>query len=216
MLGLLQVRVFGADEVPQSLPIDHPFGLCSTCHGAKGEGNESLHAPSLKGQHVGYLKKQIEAFQYGWRGDKIDAQGNLMALAISTLSDEKIEAALVYVKSISEVTPGKRVFGDRWRGESLYQRGCAICHGDKGEGSIEYNMARLDMQHGWYLIQQINNFRMGKRGHHQKDESGKTMAFYAQLLPDDQAVIDVVAWLTYCSRQTYREKLDAETIKKPE
>jgi cytochrome c553 len=189
------------------LPATHPFAQCATCHGVKGEGNEKLFAPKLNGQHIGYLKKQVEAFQNGWRGkDPKDVHGFLMATAIKDLSQEKIDAALDYLENVKSIEPGKRIFGDRWRGESLYERGCAICHGDKGEGSIQYNMARLDMQHGWYLSKQISHFRQNVRGTHSADESGKTMAFYAKLLPDDQAVEDVVSWLTYASRKAYREK----------
>lgn len=191
----------------EALPPSHPFSQCAACHGVNGEGNETLFAPKLNGQHIGYLKKQIEAFQKGWRGkDPKDAHGLVMATAIKDMGQEKIDAALDYLESIKSIEPGKRVFGDRWRGESLYERGCAICHGEKGEGSIQYNMARLDMQHGWYLSKQINHFRANVRGIHNADESGKTMAFYAKLLPDDQAVEDVVSWLTYASRKAFRER----------
>lgn len=197
-----------SESVIVTLQPSHPFAQCATCHGIKGEGNEALFAPKLNGQHIGYLKKQIEAFQKGWRGkDSKDVHGVVMAAAIKDLAQEKIDAALTYLESIKSIEPGKRVFGDRWRGESLYERGCAICHGEKGEGSIQYNMARLDMQHGWYLSKQINHFRSDVRGIHSADESGKTMAFYAKLLPDDQAVEDVVSWLTYASRKAYREKM---------
>jgi len=189
------------------LPADHPFALCATCHGDVGEGNKELMAPRLMGQHMAYLKNQMKAFKNGWRGkDPEHAQGLMMSNAVAGLSEGQIDAALKYLSEVNERQPSHRIFGDRWRGEHLYQRGCAICHGEEGEGSTQYHMAKLNMQHGWYLEKQLNRFRSGKRGVHTKDESGKTMAFYAKLLPDDESVTDVVAYLTYLARLKYREK----------
>lgn len=61
---------------------------------------------------------------------------------------------------------------------------------------IEAEMPRLDLQHAWYLERQIGLFRNQQRGFHPDDTIGKVMGFYSLLLPDEQAVRDVVLWLT--------------------
>jgi cytochrome c oxidase subunit 2 len=172
---------------------NHPFAQCATCHGQQGEGNEELRAPRLAGQDVVYLRNQIEAFRQGWRDGTEQAQ--TMAAIVKTLSPEQISAAIDYVADLTPPEKRDRVFGLRLNGEHLYRRNCAICHGDRAEGS-EYHMPVLNMQHGWYLREQLTHFREGKRGHHSADKSGSTMAFYARLLKDDREVRDVSAYLS--------------------
>ena len=45
------------------------YKTCAGCHGAQGEGNASLQAPSLVNLDSWYLKRQIENFRSGVRGD---------------------------------------------------------------------------------------------------------------------------------------------------
>lgn len=84
--------------------------------------------------------------------------------------------------------------GDPERGKTLYAV-CATCHGDAGEGMADMNGPALAGREGWYLKRQIRNFKSGARGGDERDTYGRQMAPMAQLLTDDQAIDDVVAWL---------------------
>ncbi len=56
------------------------------------------------------------------------------------------------------------------------------------------NAPRLQGQYDWYLVRQMENFRNGTRGV-EGDVYGRQMAQMARMLPDAQAVRDVVAYI---------------------
>jgi cytochrome c oxidase subunit 2 len=47
----------------------------------------------------------------------------------------------------------------------------------------------------WYMVTQLRNFRQGIRGAHPKDMYGPQMALMAEILSDDKAANDVVAYI---------------------
>ena len=47
----------------------------------------------------------------------------------------------------------------------------------------------------WYLSEQIRAFRAGERGAHPDDRTGKQMRAMAMVLPNEQAIADVVAFI---------------------
>jgi cytochrome c oxidase subunit 2 len=53
----------------------------------------------------------------------------------------------------------------------------------------------LSGQGGWYLKRELQNFKNGARGTHQKDVFGKMMAPMAATLADDAAIDNVVAYI---------------------
>ncbi|GMR03517.1 MAG: c-type cytochrome [Gammaproteobacteria bacterium] len=73
---------------------------------------------------------------------------------------------------------------------------CQSCHGKNAEGNPERGAPRLAGQHDWYLIRQLQNFRADIRGAHEKDTYGGSMNPMAKMLPDEQALKDVVAYIT--------------------
>lgn len=81
------------------------------------------------------------------------------------------------------------------RGKSLYQI-CAACHGEKAMGNPANQAPRLNGQHPWYLASQLKNFRAGIRGMDDQDTNGRVMQPMSMTLPDDQAVADVVAYIS--------------------
>jgi len=69
---------------------------CSTCHGAAGEGNDALGAPSLAGQSDWYLLRQLNNFMKGVRGsDPSDTYGRQMQPMATLLSDKKSQRNVV-------------------------------------------------------------------------------------------------------------------------
>lgn len=84
--------------------------------------------------------------------------------------------------------------GDAAKGKTLFAT-CVACHGGGAEGNKALNAPRLAGQEDWYLVRQLKNFKDGIRGADPNDIYGQQMAPMAQLLPDDQAIADVVAYI---------------------
>lgn len=81
------------------------------------------------------------------------------------------------------------------RGQAIY-RVCAACHGEDGAGNPDTQAPRLAGQYPWYLERQLRNFRAGIRGADTADVNGNMMRPMAAGLADDQAVTDVVAYIS--------------------
>lgn len=81
------------------------------------------------------------------------------------------------------------------RGKTLFAV-CATCHGPEGQGMEEMNAPALAGREEWYLKRQLQNFKSGARGSDNRDTYGLQMAPMAQLLQDDEAIADVVAYLS--------------------
>ena len=73
---------------------------------------------------------------------------------------------------------------------------CANCHGTNAEGNEEIGAPRLQGQHDWYLVRQLNNFKKGVRGAHKDDTYGHQMRqMVMTTLKDDKAIDDVVSYI---------------------
>lgn len=174
---------------------DDKFVYCSVCHGVQLKGNRKLEAPRLSGMEVWYVEKQLEAFSKSWRGaHEADVTGMEMRPMAAILTAEEIEAVARYVNSVDSARPKPTVEGDHARGESLYAT-CAVCHGANGEGNEALGSPALADRNDWYLARQIRNFRDGVRGGNPADTYGIQMRAAAGVLPDDEAVDDIVAYL---------------------
>jgi cytochrome c oxidase subunit 2 len=87
-----------------------------------------------------------------------------------------------------------QVAGDAAAGQSLYAV-CAACHGLQAEGNPALNAPKLSGQGDWYLKRQLQYFKNGARGTHEKDVFGKMMAPMAATLANDAAIDNVVAYI---------------------
>ena len=84
--------------------------------------------------------------------------------------------------------------GDAAKGKTFYAT-CLACHGANGEGNKALNAPRLAGQEEWYVVRQLKNFKDGIRGADSNDIYGQQMRPMAQILPDDQAIADVAAYI---------------------
>jgi cytochrome c553 len=75
------------------------YSGCSSCHGAKGNGNDALGAPRISQQYPSYLKRQLLNFRAGIRGDhKDDVLGQQMKLLATQIpSEEDIDTITRYL-----------------------------------------------------------------------------------------------------------------------
>lgn len=176
----------GADE----------YKLCASCHGFRGEGNSLVNAPSLAGQEAWYLKRQILHFRDGIRGaSKDDQYGHTMhRMALGLESDARVDDLVAYIGKLPARRSASTLDGNAEQGKTLYTS-CAACHGAKAEGNAVLNAPALTTTEDWYQARQIQLFRKGLRGAHADDTYGQQMRPMANVLKDEAAIRDVVAYI---------------------
>lgn len=83
------------------------YRSCATCHGARGEGSQTLGAPRLAGQNDWYLLKQLRDYRSGARGAAAgDRQGTIMRSASSLITDDGAARDLVaYINTLAAPRP---------------------------------------------------------------------------------------------------------------
>lgn len=174
------------------------FQLCVQCHGPDAGGNPLALAPAIAGMDEWYLKAQLTKFKSGLRGTDPDDVGGMRMrpMAMSLMNDENIAAVAAYVAALPRV-PQKPTLkgGDPARGQALYAP-CTACHGPDAAGIEAVEGAPLRVSSDWYLLTQLQKFRAGDRGTNPANAAGVRMRPMALVLGDDQAMRDVIAYIT--------------------
>lgn len=192
MLALTSL-VRADDELP--IPADD-YVYCTVCHGIQLMGNPIIRAPRLSGMDNWYVENQLRAFQKGWRGKhESDLTGMEMRTMAVALTDEQIREVSAFVAATRSDLPSATIDGDTDRGKAHYST-CAACHGVNGEGNIALGSPALTGQNDWYLVRQLQHFRDGTRGGQPGDTYGMQMRASAGLLSDDEAILDVVKYIS--------------------
>ena len=192
MLALTSL-VRAEDELP--IPADE-FVYCTVCHGVQMMGNSIINAPRLSGMESWYVENQLRAFKKGWRGKhERDVVGMEMQPMAAALTDEQIKEVSAFVAATRSDHPVETINGDADRGKAHYST-CAACHGVNGEGNIALGSPALTGQNDWYLVRQLKYFRDGTRGGQPGDTYGMQMRASAGLLSDDEAILDVVKYIS--------------------
>ncbi len=183
----------GAGDAVAGEPL---YAVCAACHGPQGEGNLALSAPKLSGLEDWYMQRQLKYFKQGARGthDK-DVFGKMMAPMAATLVDDvAIENVVAYIKTLADNPAPATVNGDAAKGKKVYAT-CGACHGPNGQGRWSTNAPRTVGMSDWYMVTQLKNFKQGIRGAHPQDMFGPQMGLMADILADDQAINDLVAYI---------------------
>lgn len=173
------------------------FALCTQCHGENGQGNSVFLAPDIAGMPTWYAEKQLHKFRDGIRGTHFDdiAGMRMRPMALSLRTDEDVKAVAAYVATLPPVDPDSELHGgDPAKGEQYYAT-CAACHGQKGEGNEQMSAPPLAASSDWYMKTQLSNFKAGVRGANPNDAMGAQMRGMSFTLPDDQAILDVIAYI---------------------
>ena len=66
---------------------------------------------------------------------------------------------------------------------------------DDAQQTFVANAPRQAGMSDWYLVTQLKNFKHGIRGQHPQDGYGPQMGLMANILPDDEAITDLVAYI---------------------
>lgn len=186
----------------QDEPAPSPYLLCAGCHGPQGEGNADLKAPPLAGQSATYVARQLAKYKSGQRAYlETDQQGQVMKAIAQTLEND--EAMLKVAEFVSKMpripasssAPTASATPDRAAAGGKIFAACAGCHGEHGEGKAIANAPDIALLPDWYLNQALKDFRDGTRGAHPGDYEGRTMRVLVRLIPDDQSLQDLVAYI---------------------
>ena len=172
------------------------YKTCAACHGANGEGNEALNAPSLVNLDGDYLSRQLANFRDGKRGTAAgDVHGSVMAAQAANLTDSDIDAIVAQVDGFDNVVPAATFEADINNGKDYYAMVCGACHGPEAVGNPNLNAPSLRGIEDWYLARQYEAFRAGWRGTHPDDVPGQQMQRMGEVLKDEEAVRNVSAYL---------------------
>lgn len=188
---------------PQSRAEDDPqrggelYATCAACHGARGEGNPDLNAPRLTHLAPVYIVAQLQKFKTGTRGGAADSESarQMAAIAAGLGDEQSMYDTAAYIATLQGGESAVTVQGDPGQGASYYRQFCAACHGPAAQGNQALNSPRLAGADDWYLLAQLEAFRTGARGSHAQDRTGKQMRAMAGVLPNDEAVVAVVAYI---------------------
>lgn len=174
------------------------FQLCTQCHGPNGEGNPKVNAPAIAGLDQWYLEAQLKKFKAGVRGTHADDHAGMqmrpMAMSLPTEAD--IQAVSAHVAGLAKRKPAPTLTGgDAAAGQALFGT-CVACHGPSAAGNQAVGAPPLNGASDWYLLTQLKHFKDGVRGTNPADTAGATMRPMAQILVDEKAMKDVIAYVT--------------------
>jgi cytochrome c oxidase subunit 2 len=182
-----------ADEPP--VPPDE-FVYCTVCHGVQLMGNPIIKAPRLSGMDAWYVEQQMKNFKKGIRGvNPEDPYGYVMQPMAVPLTDAQIVAVAEFVEMTVSPAAEVTISGDVDSGKAHYST-CAACHGIDGKGNEALGGTDLTPLNDWYLVTQLENFKNGSRGGNPGDIYGMQMRAAVQLLTDDEAIRDVVSYIS--------------------
>jgi len=124
-----------------------------------------------------------------------DVYGKQMApMAMTLVDDTAVNNVAAYIEGLPEHPSESTVKGNISKGKALYIT-CGTCHGKDGRGVWNLNAPRLAGMSDWYLVRQLHNFQKGIRGGQPGDGHGKQMVLISVMLPSEQDINDVVAYI---------------------
>lgn len=172
------------------------YALCTQCHGTNGGGNAAALAPAIAGLPAWYIEGQLKKFKTGMRGLHPDDTGGLRMYPMSRWlrddADQKSVAA--YVSGLNAVVASNELdeSGDAAKGAGYYAV-CSACHGPAAGGNEGMGAPPLVGMSDWYLKSSITKYKAGIRGSGEGDALGAAMIGMVATLPDEQAILDVIA-----------------------
>ena len=128
--------------------------LCQICHGKDGNSVKP-NVPNLAQQNAMYLLTQFELFGAGKRQNKV-----MNELARNLTLEERVNVALYYSsqKIVYEAKVADAALSQK--GEAIYNKTCAGCHGDNGYGNK--NLPRIAGQKAEFIRETLHNYKQGK------------------------------------------------------
>ena len=156
---------------------------CIACHGEDGNSVVGLW-PSLAGQNINYLKKQLRLIQSGERPIPV------MNGQLDGYDDQDLEDMAAYYSSKKNKIGGASADLVE-QGFKLYYAGslekgipaCTACHSPRGRGNSPAGYPLLSGQKTEYISKTLKDYRLGDR---QDSEQSEIMVSIAYKLDDKE------------------------------
>ena len=173
------------------------FALCQQCHGNDAGGSAETLAPAIAGMPAWYLTAQLQKFRAGGRGTHFDDISGMRMRPMSMWlrNDEDVANVAAYVSSKPKVNPAPTLAGGSAETGKQRYLPCTACHGANGEGNQALNAPPLAGGSDWYQLVSLQKFKAGVRGTNPKDTAGMLMRPMSMTLADEQAMLDVLAYI---------------------
>jgi len=173
------------------------FSLCAQCHGSDASGNPVTLAPAIAGLPAWFVTGQLKKFQAGGRGTHFDDISGMRMRPMSMWlrNDEDVASVAAYVSSLPKANPAPILKGGNAETGKMKFAPCVACHGVNGEGNQALNAPPLAGGSDWYQLTSLQKFKAGVRGTNAKDTTGMLMRPMSMTLADDQAMLDVLAYI---------------------
>jgi cytochrome c553 len=173
---------------------ERAFEVCAACHLPSGAGRSDGIFPQLAGQHSTVLIKQIADIRAGRRYNPI-----MYPFARTLDGPQGLADVAAYIETLSIPRDnGKGPGTDLERGEQLYKRDCAVCHGEQGQGNADKFFPVLAGQHYRYLLWQLNDIATKRRWNANPDMV-KAVESYDEA--ELRAVVDYMSRLRWPERE---------------
>jgi cytochrome c553 len=172
------------------------YAECQTCHRKDASGRAKFAMPRLSGQHASVLIKQLMDIRSDRRVNP-DMREYMLDSDLTLQDFADMAAYLQSLPMAGQIAQGPPELVKR--GQSLYARDCAGCHGAHGEGRAELFFPMLASQHYTYLLRELDLIVTGQRGnsnpamppilsHYSADDKRAVAAYVAQLPPPGKTV----------------------------
>lgn len=120
----------------------------------------------------------------------------MTAFASMLADDAAVRNVAAYIGTFDDVPAEQTIAGgDIDNGYDIYDKNCAACHLDNGEGTWYTDAPKLAGMSDWYFVRQIQNFRAGIRGNHPDDDYGEQMVYMARSMSGQEEMEDVAAYI---------------------
>lgn len=136
------------------------YAECAGCHGPAAEGTANGQVPALAGQHFTVIVKQLRDYR---EGERWDARMESIMVEHRFGDDAQIRKVAAYLASLKRPPAGGGSGEGAERGEAVYAKACASCHGARGQGNGSRGVPRLAGQQYMYLRRQIHDAVDGRR-----------------------------------------------------
>jgi cytochrome c oxidase subunit 2 len=198
------------------------YQKCVNCHGIAGQGVKKFWAPGIAGLPSAYIALQLKNFKTGIRGDSYSDVAGLRMRPMARMLKKQVQIKAVsdYVAKLKPAKPKQTIFdGDQEAGQKIYTKVCQSCHGPDAGGMTGLG-TDLRYTGDWYLLTQLKNFRLKRRGAKFADGQGASMI--GKVWPKgvdgpsvlnvpgtkpgdpgwDQAMKNVIAYVNYLAQQS--------------
>ncbi|MBW9267259.1 MAG: c-type cytochrome [Candidatus Thiodiazotropha sp. (ex. Lucinisca nassula)] len=186
--------------------------VCAGCHGEYGQGGKEGEYPRLAGMPSAFLAKQLHLFRERIRPNLAMVE----YVDDRQMPDQDIEDISKFLEQIKlktklppvdETAPGfnayqrllesKRLMqiprapGDLDKGQKIYRKECASCHGRDGMGDKEEAVPMLAGQYTNYLWRQVKKYREKIRIHDEDAPDDELLSDFS-----DDELTDIFAYLS--------------------